>query len=79
MKLVGERDGEVVELGEGFTFETAYEFILEREEAENYGFMEGFDLVLVDGETRYLLEADCWVGWEFKDGQWVEAIVPFEA
>lgn len=61
MKLVGERDGDVVELGDGFTFESAYEFILEREEAENYEFMEGFDLVLVDGETRHYFECDAWI------------------
>jgi len=77
MKLIAERDGAVVVLGEGFTFESAYEFIIEREEAENFTFMEGFDLVLIDGETRYLFEADCWVGWEFKNGQWVEATVAF--
>jgi hypothetical protein len=71
MNLIAERDGAVVVLGEGFTFESAYEFIIEREEAENFT----FDLVLIDGETRYLFEVDCWVGWEFKDGQWVETTV----
>jgi hypothetical protein len=75
MKLIAERDGEVVELGDGFTFESAYDYI-EAHDAD-YDWMEGFDLVLVDGEVRWLFEADCWVGWEHKNGEWISSTVNY--
>jgi hypothetical protein len=67
MKLVSERDGDVVVLGEGFTFESAADFIGEGE--------EGFDYVLIDGGVRYLYEIDYWIGWSFENGEWVQKTV----
>ena len=67
MKLVSERDGDVVVISEGFGFESAAEFIGAGEEK--------FDYVLVDGEVRYLFEGDRWVGWVFENGEWVEKTV----
>jgi hypothetical protein len=60
MILTAERDGEVIELGRGFTLETAYEFILERDCDPENPWLEGYDLVVTDGTESWLLEADCW-------------------
>ena len=61
MNLTAERDGEVLELGRGFTLETAYEFILERDNDEENPWLEGYDLILTTNEGQLMFEADCWV------------------
>lgn len=61
MILTAERDGEVLELGRGFTLETAYEFILERDNDEENPWLEGYDLILTTDEGQLMFEADCWV------------------
>ena len=61
MILTAERDGEVLELGRGFTLETAYEFILERDNDEENPWLEGYDLILTTNEGQLMFEADCWV------------------
>ena len=60
MILMAERDGEVLELGRGFTFESAYEFILERDIDPENPWLEGYDLVVTDGVDSWFLESDCW-------------------
>lgn len=60
MILTADRDGEVLELGRGFTFETAYDFILERDSDEENPYLEGYDLVLSNGDETWVFEADCW-------------------
>ena len=61
MILMAERDGEILELGRGFTFETAYDFILEHDNDEENPWLEGYDLVLNNNGKAWLFEADCWV------------------
>jgi len=61
MRLIAERDGEVLELGNDFNFETAYEFILEHDNDEENPWLEGYDLVLINETEAWLFEADCWV------------------
>jgi hypothetical protein len=73
MKLVAERNGKTLLIGDGYTFESAYNEIVEND--SDCGWHVGYDLVLVDGETRWLFEADCWVAWVFENGEWVEQIV----
>ena len=60
MRLIAERDGEVLELGNDFNFETAYEFILEHDNDEENPWLEGYDLILIDGNESWAFEADCW-------------------
>ena len=59
MNLIAQLNSEVIELGRGFDFETAYDFILEQ---DNDGeFYPGYDLILIDDNLdAYILEADCW-------------------
>ena len=62
MRLIAERDGETLDLGETFNHETAYEFILDHDfDPEHNPWLEGYDLVLIDGDESWLFEADCWV------------------
>ena len=61
MILSAERDGEVLELGRGFTLETAYEFILEHDDDFENPWLEGYDLILTTDEGQLMFEADCWV------------------
>ena len=51
---------ETITLGRDFTFETAYEFILERDNDEENPWLEGYDLVLDNNGEKWFLEADCW-------------------
>lgn len=60
MKLIAQRDGEVLELGNNFNFETAYDFILEHDNDEENPWLEGYDLVLSNGTEVWLFEGDCW-------------------
>ena len=49
------------ELGRGFTFESAYNFLLERDSDPENPFYEGYDFCLTDNEgNKWFLEADCW-------------------
>jgi hypothetical protein len=52
---------ETITLGRDFTFETAYEFILEHDNYEANPWLEGYDLFLIDGEEQWIFESDCWV------------------
>ena len=52
---------ETIPLGLGFTFETAYEFILEHDNDEENPWLEGYDIFLINGEEQWIFEADCWV------------------
>ena len=60
MRLIAQLNSEVTELGQGFDFETAYEFVLEQDcEGDFY---LGYDIFLIDDNLEtYILEADCWV------------------
>jgi len=61
MKLIAERDGEQVELGNNFNFETAYNFVLERDNDPEIPFYEGYDILLINNKgEKFILEADCW-------------------
>lgn len=62
MKLTAERDGEVVEIGQNFDFESAYLFILEHDDdPEGNPWMEGFDLILIDDEgKKWAFECESW-------------------
>ncbi len=53
--------GEIVELGSGFTFESAYDFICENDnDPGQTPWLAGFDLILIDGAEHWVLEADAW-------------------
>jgi hypothetical protein len=59
MNLIAQLNSDIIELGRGFNFETAYEFILENDSNED--FYPGYDLILIDDNLEsYILEADCW-------------------
>lgn len=64
MKLIGERDGDVVVFGEGFNFDSAVYFISENEFLHDYHddqfdpWMEGYDLILIDGDDRWVYDGD---------------------
>ena len=59
MILIAQLNSEVIELGRGFDFETAYEFVLEQDCNED--FYPGYDIILIDDNLEsYILEADCW-------------------
>lgn len=60
MRLIAQLNSEVTELGHGFDFETAYEFVLEQDNEED--FYPGYEIILIDDNLdAYILEADCWV------------------
>ena len=61
MRFYAERDGEVIELGLGFNENSAYEFILERDNDPENPWLEGFDLILASADETLVFEADCWV------------------
>jgi hypothetical protein len=60
---VNAENAAVFEFGSGFTFESAYEYIL-KAEAECYPeaeFMPGFDFIFVDDDgDEYIFEMGCW-------------------
>ena len=60
MRLIAQLNSEIVQLGQGFSFETAYEFMLEQDCNED--FYPDYDIYLIgDNLETYILEADCWV------------------
>lgn len=64
MKLIAERDGEIIVIGEGYTFESACFFLSELEFDCEYNDIcpyEGFDFTLVDGETTYFFDGEDFV------------------
>jgi hypothetical protein len=61
MRLIARLRRELLELGNNFNFETAYEFILEHDNDEENPWLEGYDLVLINETEAWLFEADCWV------------------
>jgi len=62
MKLIATAGTEILELGDNFDSESAYQFILENDsDPENNPWLEGYDLILIDGDTQYIFEADCWL------------------
>jgi len=60
MKLIATAGTETLELGDNFDSETAYEFILEHDNDEENPWLEGYDLILVDGDDQYIFETGCW-------------------
>ena len=59
MRLIAQLNSEIIELGQGFDFETAYEFVLEQDCNED--FYPGYDIYLIgDNLETYIFEADCW-------------------
>ena len=60
MILIADRDGEIIELGLDFTFESAYDFIAENDTDFDKPWLDGFDIILVDGDKRYVFESASW-------------------
>jgi hypothetical protein len=60
MNLIAQLNSEIVQLGQGFDFETAYDFVLEQDcEGDFY---PDYEIYLIgDNLETYILEADCWV------------------
>ena len=59
MELYAVLGAQTLYLGDDYTFESAYEYILEQDSDGTW--LEGFDLILDDVGIRWRLEADCWV------------------
>ena len=62
MKLIAVHRDQKISFDEDFTFETAYQYILEQDE-DPFGnpWLAAFDLILIDDEgKRWLFECDCW-------------------
>lgn len=60
MKLTAERGDEVIVLGEDFDFQTAYEYVVERDTDPDNPWLDGYEIILDDIGIRWLLVADCW-------------------
>ena len=62
MKLTAVLGAQTLSFSEDFTFETAYQFILEQDsDPDDNPWLEGFDLILIDDEgKKWLFECDCW-------------------
>ncbi len=60
MKLIANNGVETIELGSGFTFESAYELIAKADSDPDAPWLPGYDFELVDGDECWLLEAGCW-------------------
>ena len=62
MKLIASNGDDTIELGSGFTFESAYELILKNDsDPDDAPWLPGYDLELIDGDERWAFECDCWV------------------
>jgi len=65
MKLIAKSETETRVLGEDFDYKTAYRFIFENDsDPEENPWLPGFDLILIDGDEAYILEADAWFPYE---------------
>jgi hypothetical protein len=52
---------ETVEFGSGFTFESAYDFLVKADCDPEAEFLPGHDFIFVDDDgVEYIFEMDCW-------------------
>lgn len=52
---------ETVEFGSGFTFESAYEFLMKADCDPDVEFLPGHDFIFVDDDgDEYIFEMGCW-------------------
>jgi hypothetical protein len=59
MNLIAVSPQETLDLGSGFTFETAYDLVFANDTEEN-PWLPGYEIILVDGEDRYVFATGCW-------------------
>lgn len=60
MKLIADNGDETIELGSGFTFESAYELVAKADSDPDAPWLPGYELLLIDGDKGWLLECGCW-------------------